>query len=109
MKLKEYQAIDINDNCFDIIRLVCAGTVFLGHFITHFNVDSLFLSTVAYFIRGVPVFFMLSGFFIAASLEKYSEKEFYIRRYLRIYPSLWICILFNFVIILVSYPPPPAN
>lgn len=100
------QDLDINNNCFDIIRIVAAFTVFLGHFITHFNVSSPILFDVAYFVRGVPVFFMLSGFFIAASLERYSVKEFLIRRFVRIYPALWVCIIFNSIIIFGLYALP---
>lgn len=106
MEEKNGRALALDENCFDIIRLLCAGTVFLGHFITHFQVDVPALFTVAYFIRGVPVFYMLSGFFIAASLEKYSTREFYIRRFFRIYPSLWLCIFVNFAIILSVYTVP---
>ena len=51
------QKQDVNENCFDIIRLVCTFTVFFGHFLTHFNVDNAILHGIAYFVRGVPVFF----------------------------------------------------
>ena len=103
------QDLNINDNCFDIIRIVAAYTVFLGHFITHFNVPFPVLFDIAYFVRGVPVFFLLSGFFIAASLERYTAKEFLIRRFVRIYPAMWICILLNTLIIFCIYALPPIK
>lgn len=95
--------IDLNHNCFDVIRIVCALTVFLGHFITHFNIDNYFLHNVAYFVRGVPVFFFLSGLFISHSLEKYSVKKYLHKRVFRIFPELWVCVILNFAVILVCY------
>lgn len=94
--------VNINENCFDIIRLVCTFTVFFGHFLTHFSVESDVLHGIAYFVRGVPVFFFLSGLFIARSLERYNTPEFLKRRAIRIFPELWVCVIVNFVIIIVS-------
>lgn len=67
--------VSINENCFDIIRLICTFTVFLGHFLNHFSVNNDFLHSLAFFVRGVPVFFFLSGLFIARSLEKVTVKR----------------------------------
>lgn len=94
--------IHINDNCFDIIRLICTFTVFFGHFLTHFSIRNGVFNEIAYFVRGVPVFFFLSGLFIARSLEKYSTGEFFKRRLIRIFPELWVCVILNLVIILIS-------
>lgn len=56
--MKISDEIQISDNCFDVIRWICAITVFLGHFLVHFNVpSSSILHNVAFFIHGVPVFF----------------------------------------------------
>lgn len=95
-------AINVNENCFDIIRLVCTLTVFFGHFLTHFSVDNTVLHGIAYFVRGVPVFFFLSGLFIARSLERYKTGEFLKRRAIRIFPELWVCVLVNILIITIS-------
>ena len=102
------KTISIDDNSFDLIRWVCALCIFLGHFITHFQVDSPVLKFIAYFIRGVPVFFFLSGFLVARSLERYDTKEFLIRRFFRIYPSLWVCIIINTILILCLYAVKPS-
>ena len=91
--------LNVDDNAFDIIRLVCAFTVFWGHFITHFSINSIVADYIGYFIRGVPVFFVLSGFLVARSLERYSPREFWIRRFVRIYPAMWVCIILNTTII----------
>lgn len=92
---------NVDDNCFDIIRLVCTFTVFLGHFLTHFQVDPPLLHSIAYFVRGVPVFFFLSGLFIPRSLERYDTGEYLRRRAVRIFPELWVCVLINLGIIMV--------
>ena len=92
---------NINNNCFDIIRIVCTFTVFSGHFFTHFDIENTVLHEMAYFFRGVPVFFFLSGLFIARSLERYNLREFLQRRVARIFPELWGCVLFNLVLILL--------
>ena len=97
--------VSINENCFDIIRLICTFTVFLGHFLNHFSVNNDFLHSLAFFVRGVPVFFFLSGLFIARSLEKYQIGEYLKRRAVRIFPELWVCVLFNLLLILVSFKP----
>ena len=101
--------VNVNDNCFDLIRLICTFTVFFGHFLTHFAVDNELLHEIAYFVRGVPVFFFLSGLFIARSLERYQTKDFLKRRVIRIFPELWVCVLFNLVIILISLGQKPRS
>lgn len=97
-------AFNINNNCFDIIRIICTFTVFSGHFFTHFDIENTVLHGMAYFFRGVPVFFFLSGMFIARSLERYNLREFLQRRVARIFPELWCCVLFNLVLILLIVP-----
>ena len=96
-------SIDINKNCFDIIRLICTFTVFLGHFITHFGIENSALHEIAYFVRGVPVFFFLSGLLIARSLDRYDIKTYAVKRVTRIFPELWVCVLLNLGIILIFY------
>lgn len=54
-------------------------------------------------MRGVPVFFFLSGLFIARSLERYNTAEFLKRRVIRIFLELWVCVISNLVIILITY------
>lgn len=104
----ESTTLSFEDNCFDYIRVFCALTIFLGHFVTDYNVPSKVLDFLAYFVRGVPVFFVLSGFLVARSIEKYDVKEFLIRRFFRIYPSMWVCIAINTVIILIVNPYKPS-
>lgn len=76
----------------DGLRAVAIGTVFLGH------TDILPKFPGGF---GVTIFFFLSGFLITTLLriEKsvsgtISLKQFYIRRFLRINPPLWLSMLF---------------
>lgn len=42
---------------------------------------------------GVEIFFVISGFVIAASAEKATAKDFLFKRGIRVFPALWICSL----------------
>jgi len=62
---------------------------------------------------GVDIFFIISGYLITNSLEKYKKvsltdylKNFYEKRIMRIYPSLIIYILFISILIIFFIPSP---
>lgn len=80
-------------NNFDLIRLVAALQVVLGHASTHLGVE--FGSFVIWAVKvfpGVPVFFFVSGFLISKSYENnLVKKEYAQNRILRIYPALIVC------------------
>ncbi len=100
-----------NMNALDLFRIMATVQVFLGHFITHFVLPqplegSHLLENAVYFLRGVPILFALCGFLAAKSLDKYSTKEYLIRRALRILPGFWVCILINTVIIFILHDVP---
>ena len=44
---------------------------------------------------GVAVFFLISGFVIPISLRNISTGQFLVRRFFRIYPVYWFCLLIN--------------
>jgi peptidoglycan/LPS O-acetylase OafA/YrhL len=49
---------------------------------------------------GVELFFMISGFVILMSLDKVSNGwEFIKKRFLRLYPSYWVAVLFTFAVL----------
>lgn len=84
-------------NNFHLIRLVSALAVIYGHSyaLTGQPGSDIFLRYVGYkFIGGVAVnvFFVISGFLIAASLERSSIRRFVAARILRIYPALLVCV-----------------
>ena len=77
----------------------------LIHCCEHFGIpveSSLILKVLAMF-PGVPIFFFVSGFLISASFERTNSlRDFYINRFLRIYPGLWLCLIFSLGIVLLS-------
>ncbi len=55
---------------------------------------------------GVPIFFIISGFLISASYERSTDLLSYCKnRFLRIYPGLWICLLFSLIAVTLAYNP----
>lgn len=95
----EIKKININDNSFDYIRITIAVIILLGHFIGHFQIENQILYKLAYIVRGVPLFFCLSGFLVARSVERYNLREFLEKRFFRIFPALWVCVGINLIII----------
>jgi len=51
---------------------------------------------------GVGVFFLISGFVIPISLRKLSTGQFLVRRFFRIYPVYWFCLLISLAMYVVS-------
>ncbi len=76
-KESENNSINYADNCFDIIRIIAALQVMIGHLIEHFELDNNYpflklLSVLSTYIpgKGVVIFFVVSGFFSFSSIEK---------------------------------------
>ncbi|MFA0560640.1 acyltransferase family protein [Vibrio breoganii] len=86
---------DFKVNNFDLIRIFAAFQVALYHGLEHFDLYAGFQATPVFynfmiFFPGVPIFFVVSGFLISASLERsVSIKSYLINRVVRIYPALW--------------------
>lgn len=99
------EVVDRRRNCFTFIRLLAAFEVFIGHASEHFEIPlPPFLYEIWYAFRGVPIFFILSGFLIWNSLQKeQSFKMYCTKRVARLYPELWCGVLLNAVIMLFVY------
>lgn len=90
-------AFDQGRNNFHLIRLAAALAVIYGHshHVTGEPGGDFFLTLVGYkFIGGVAVdiFFVVSGFLIAASLTRSSIKRYLLSRCLRILPALFVAV-----------------
>lgn len=86
------------DNHFDLVRLLAAFEVVLGHGVDYLQIDvHPVLDPIYTLIRwfpGVPIFFALSGYLLANSLAHNEDLRRYARnRALRVFPALWACFL----------------
>lgn len=81
----------------DLLRFFAAVAVVLYHYTARPDQNSFpQLAQITQFgYLGVPLFFMISGFVIAASAERRSPIQFLISRAARLYPAFWIGILFT--------------
>ncbi len=87
---------------FNLIRILVAVLIFFGHATEHLGVGRM--PECAKLFDGVPVFFFLSGFLIFASLERDSSLWSYAKkRFIRIYPVLWIGVLLGCIAVCVLY------
>lgn len=91
------EAFEKGPNNFHLLRLLAALAVIYGHsyLITGAPGGDLFLTLVGFkFIGGVAVdiFFVISGFLIAASLERSTVKRYLWSRCLRILPGLVVAV-----------------
>ena len=88
-------------NNFDLIRLFAATQVMLFHGAAHLHLSVPFPLSVLAPFPGVPIFFVTSGFLIAASYDRSADLADYARRrVLRLAPGLWGCIAVTSAILL---------
>ena len=99
------------ENSLDVIRLFAAMQVAITHYLNltivqygiHDGADSFLLwfkRTLSLF-PGVVILFTISGFLMGASLEKQETRITFLRkRFLRIYPGLWVNIVLTVAVIL---------
>lgn len=113
--------IDYNKNLLDVFRIIATVQVFLGHAFNHFGIPTFFSTTLSflqgaptfrfdpvYFVRCVPILFVLCGFLAAKSIEGKPAKSWLVSRAVRILPAFWVCILVNTIIILLVYHVKPT-
>jgi peptidoglycan/LPS O-acetylase OafA/YrhL len=84
-------------NNFNLMRLIAAWMVIYGHSwaITAAPGTDLITQLTAFRFAGgvaVDVFFIVSGFLIASSLERNTMRGYLISRVLRIVPALLVCV-----------------
>lgn len=100
--------IDWKNNSIDLIKMIAAISVALVHWTKVGIVENpgqlmgglrqIFLA-----IPSVIIFFVLSGYLAAASVNKYNKKDYIINRILRIYPPLWISIVVNIIVLIIMW------
>lgn len=93
-------------NNFDLVRLFTASQVALSHITAHLGVQSSILGVLGLF-PGVPIFFFVSGYLIYGSYEQSIKNpntnlNFFVKRFLRLFPALWLCFVLSIVSIWAS-------
>ena len=94
------KSIELNqrDNSLNLLRLIFASFVLIGHSFGMIYAENNLPSTVNYIISlAVPCFFVVSGYLITASALKNNFKKFLTKRFARIYPA-YFCMLIAIVI-----------
>lgn len=94
-----------SNNCLSLIRIIASFQVMFGHMGDHLELpinDTVFHMT--YFLRGVPIFFVFSGYLIWFSMERSKTYGQYLKkRFWRIYPELWVATLVEIIVIVIIY------
>ncbi len=94
-----------SNNCLSFIRLFAALQVMIKHLVVHIKapMPQWLYGTIGFF-GGVPIFFAISGMLIWFSLNRSDDlKQYSKKRFLRIYPELWLGVLIEIITILVLY------
>lgn len=93
-------AISTGRNNFNLMRLIAGWLVIYSHswpITGSTGVDAI--SALTQIKSGgalaVDVFFLISGFLVAASFQRNALREFVLARALRIYPALIVCVLLS--------------
>ncbi len=100
--------VDKKKNCLNLLRLIAATQVFVGHAIPAFSLKlplplDWFFKFLSIF-EGVPVFFCLSGFLLWDSIGRSPSAEAYLKkRVFRLYPELWGGVLLNFIVMIILW------
>lgn len=87
-------------NNFDLLRLAAATQVLIIHATDHLHGQ---VPTALLRLPGVPIFFVISGYLVAASLRRNDLATYARARALRIYPALWVCLLLSMATCDVSF------
>jgi peptidoglycan/LPS O-acetylase OafA/YrhL len=89
------EGIISRENNFDLLRLIAAIQVFIGHASEHLGMNLGYFGKILGYFPGVPIFFAISGFLITLSYDRNKDiKKYLHNRFLRIYPALWVCTVF---------------
>ena len=97
-------------NSLYYLRAISAVLILLYHYTTRFG-DSLYGMNLELKHEGlwwgsnaVYTFFILSGFLIVLSCKNKSAKEFALKRFFRLYPVYWVCIIITTIVTILFLP-----
>ena len=102
------------NNIFDIIRYYAMLQVMVNHMADHFKLQLPTVLQALIKFQGVVILFALSGYLTAASLDRDSKDgevnkhKFLKKRFFRIFPEYWLCVLINTIVIFILYSTKPS-
>ncbi len=100
MKDQRIEGFNFVKNNLDLIRLFAATQVVFVHAVSHLKLHELDFIKHLGFLPGVPIFFFISGFLIYRSyLKSASIFGYFQKRFLRIYPALWLCFFVSLAVL----------
>ena len=96
----------------DLAHFLAALAVVFFHYAgrSSFSGSEIIYDICKFGFLGVPFFFIISGFVISLSAENSSPVKFGISRFVRLFPTLWVCSTLTFLMLLVTeYPGKDIN
>lgn len=101
----------MRESRLDVIRLIAIGMIVTFHFVGIMGRFDTFFYGYAnggWGSVGCTIFFLLSGFVLTMASEYHntSVKQFYRKRFLAIFPALWIAWILSYIIYLVKFQDP---
>jgi len=98
MSKKEFKT-----NNFDLIKVLAASQVIIADYVLHLKIQiSDNALRMLDLFPGISVFFIISGYLVAASYDNNSLTGYVRNRGLRIIPGLWACILATILVISIT-------
>ena len=100
--------IQWKDNSIDLLKMFAACSVAMVHW-TKVGVTQscdeimMFLRQIFLSVPSVVMFFVISGFLAAVSVNKYSIRGYIVNRFCRIYPPLWVSITVNCLVLVAIW------
>ena len=102
------EKLNWENNSIDLIKMIAAFSVAAVHWTKIGMVENpdRMMIILRQFFLGVPsvvMFFVISGYLAAVSVDKYTIREYIYNRFIRIYPPLWISAIFNILVLLILW------
>jgi len=94
----------------DVVRFICAASVMLFHFgfvapVPGYELPASYVIMpwlTLYGQFGVHIFFVISGFVIAISIEGKGFSAFAWARFLRLYPAYWFAVICTTIVLILA-------
>lgn len=101
--MEQRKEFEFRSNCFVIIWMVSAVLIVIGHTTQHLKTSVYLLGwDITGMWIGLFCLFTISEYLIPVSLERSSSnKEYLIKRFVRLYPGLWVALAVSLGTVLI--------